>query len=108
MARAKEDIKARTKVKMAMAEARAPRACPKARGHAKVSKADPLHPRALQSCSYPHRLRGHPRPRPKAQLTSRATSVTRRGITSTNALNGWRFGHPQSISKHDSRFLDWA
>ncbi len=106
MARAKEDIKARAKVRMAKDEARAPRACPKARDHAKVSKADPLHPRALQSYSYQHRLMGHPRPRPKAQLTSPATSVTRRVITSPNALNGWRFGHPQRISKHDSRFLD--
>ena len=106
MARAKEDIMARAKVRMAMSEARAPRACPKARDHAKVSKVDPLHPRALQSCSYHHRRRGHPRPRLKAQLTSPATSVTRRGITSHNALNGWRFGHPQSINRHDSRFLD--
>ncbi len=47
MAKAKEDIKARAKVRMAKAAARAPRACPKARDHAKVSKADLLHPRAL-------------------------------------------------------------
>ena len=44
MTRAKEDIKARAKVKMAKAVARASRACPKARDNAKVSKADPLHP----------------------------------------------------------------
>ena len=105
MERAKEDIKARAKVRMEKAEARAPRACSKAKDHAKDSKADPLHPRALQLCSYRHRLMGRPRPRPKAQLTSPATSVTRRVTTSLNVLNGWRFGHPPRISKHDSRFL---
>ena len=105
MERAKEDLKARAKVRMEKAEARAPRACSKAKEHAKASKAGPFHPRALQPCSYRHRLMGRPRPRPKAQLTSPATSVTRRVITSPNALNGWRFGHPQRISKRDSRFL---
>ncbi len=106
MERAKEDIKARAKVRMEKAEARAPRACSKAKDHAKASKADPLHPRALQPCSYRHRLMGCPRPRPKVQLMSPVTSVTRRVITSPNALNGWRFDHPQRISKHDSSFLD--
>ncbi len=98
--------KARAKVRMAKAAARAPRACPKARDHAKVSKADLLHPLALRSCSYQHSLMGHPLPRPKAQLTSPVTSVNRRVTTSLNALNGWRFGHSQRISKHVSRFLD--
>ncbi len=48
MTRAKEDIKARAKVRLVKAAARA---CPKARDHAKVSKTDLLHPRAPQSCS---------------------------------------------------------
>ena len=106
MARAKEDIKARAKVRMAKAAARASKACPKARDHAKILKADLLHLRDLQSCSYRHSLTGHLLPRPKAQLTSLVTSVTRRATTSLNALNGWRFDHPQRTSKRDSRFLD--
>jgi hypothetical protein len=108
LTRAKEDIKAKAKVKMARAAARASRACPKARDNAKVSKADLLHPKALQSCSYQHSLTGHQLPRPKAQLTSPVTSVTRRVTTSLNAPNGWHFDHPQRTSKRDSRFLDWA
>ena len=106
MTRAKGDIKARAKVKMAKAVARASRACPKARDNAKVSKADLLHPKALQSCSYQHSLTGHQLPRPKAQLTSPVTSVTRKVTTSHNAPNGWRFDHPQRTSKRDSKFLD--
>ncbi len=109
MERAKEDIKERAKVRMEKVEARrAPRACSKAKDHAKASRVDPLQPRALRSFSYRHRLMGHPRSRPQAQLMSPATSVTRRVITSPNALNGSRFGHPQLISKRDGRFLDWV
>jgi hypothetical protein len=106
LTRAKEDIKAEAKVKMARAAAKASRACPKARDNAKVSKADPLHPRALQSYSYQHSLMGHHLPHPKAQPTSLATFVTRKVTTSRNAPNGWRFDHPQRTSKRDSRFLD--
>ncbi len=75
----------------------------KGKGSRKGFKADPLLPSALQSCSYRYRLMGRPLPLPQAQLTSPATSVTRKVITSPNALNGWCFGHPQRINKQDSR-----
>ena len=106
MTRAKEDIKARAKVKMAKAVARASRACPKAKDNAKVSKADLPHLKALQSCSYEHSLTVHQLPRPKAQLTSPVTSVTRKVTTNHSVLNGWRFDRPQRTSKRDSKFLD--
>ena len=81
---------------------------PKGKGQRKGFKGGSVapKPRALQSCSYQHRLKGRPLPRPKAQLTSPVTSVTRRVTTSLNAPNGWHFDHPQRTSKRDSRFLD--
>ncbi len=101
MAKARKGIKVKARAK---AEAKAPKAYMlKAKDHAKVSKADSLRPRALQSCSYRRRLMGPPLLSPQVQLTSLATSVTKRVITSPDALNGWRFGHPQRISKRDSR-----
>ncbi len=49
MARAKEDIKAKARARTAKAEEKGPRACLRARDHAKVSKVDSLRTRALQS-----------------------------------------------------------
>ncbi len=40
MERAKDDLKARVKVRMEKAEAKVPRACSKAKDYAKTSKAD--------------------------------------------------------------------
>ncbi len=90
MPKAKVDIKAKvdTRAKTAKAEERALRACSKERDHAKASKEDPIHPRGPQSCSYRRRHMAHPLLRPRVPRMSPATSVTRKVITSPNALNG--------------------
>ncbi len=104
LSKAKVDIKVKVDTReIAKAEARAPRACLRAKDHAKVSKAGSLRPRALQSYSYRRRLMAPPLLSPQVPRTSPATSVTKNAITSPNALNGWRFGHPQRINKQDSR-----
>ena len=99
------DIRAKvvTKARIAKAEARAPKVCSRAKDHAKVSKAGSLRPRALQSYSYLRRLRAPPLHSQQMPQTSLATSVTRKVITSPNALNDWRFGHPQRTSKQGSK-----
>ena len=104
-ARVKEDTKAKARARTAKAEARAPKACSKAKEFARASKEEPRHPKARPLCNCPHKLKDPPLPRLQTQLKSPATSVIRRVITSPNALNGWRFGHLQRISKRDSRFL---
>ena len=102
-ARVKEDTKAKARARTAKAEARAPKACSKAKEFARVSKEDPRHPKARPLCNCPHKLMDPPLPRLQTQLTSPATSVTRRVIINPNVPNGWHFDHPQRTSKRDSR-----
>ncbi len=103
------DIRAKvvTKVRIAMAEARAPKVCLRAKDQAKASKADPLRPRAPQSYSYRRRLRAPPLHSQQMPQTSLAASVTRKVITSPNALNGWRFDHPPRTSKKAASTTPW-